>query len=172
MHGACSQSQLAMFRGLQIVSVLLVAIAMALALAHALELPGKLRLDRDAYLTVQRIYYPGFTVGGVSEIAGIIALVALTWGSTFDHTRLWWTFAALVLLMAMHATYWFVTHPVNNFWLKDVELSGLGATFFSAFAGNAESDWTKLRDVWEYSHVARAIFGMLSLLSLTIAVTR
>jgi hypothetical protein len=25
-----------------------------------LEFPGKMRLSKDAYLTVQRIYYPGF----------------------------------------------------------------------------------------------------------------
>ena len=78
--------------------------------------------------------------------------------------------AALVLLMAMHTTYWLVTHPVNNFWLKDADLSGFGATFFSTFTGDISGDWTKLRDTWEYSHVARAAFGMLSLLALTIAV--
>jgi hypothetical protein len=33
-----------MFRVLEIVTVVLVAAAMALALAHALELPGKMRL--------------------------------------------------------------------------------------------------------------------------------
>lgn len=32
---------------------------MAPALAHAMEYPGKMRLSRDAYLTVQPIYYPG-----------------------------------------------------------------------------------------------------------------
>ena len=35
-----------MFFVLQIVSVFLVSVAMSLSLAHALELPGKLRLDK------------------------------------------------------------------------------------------------------------------------------
>jgi hypothetical protein len=48
---------------LQLVSVVLVSAAYALALAHVLELPGKLRLDRNTYLAVQQIYYPGFTIG-------------------------------------------------------------------------------------------------------------
>ena len=39
-----------MFQLLHILTVILVAIAMALSLAHVLELPGKLRLDRDTYL--------------------------------------------------------------------------------------------------------------------------
>ncbi len=48
-----------MFQILQILTTVLVAVAMAPALAHALEYPGKMRLSRDAYLTVQAIYYPG-----------------------------------------------------------------------------------------------------------------
>jgi len=162
---------LLVFKSLQVASVLLVAVAMALALAHALELPGKLRLDKDAYLAVQQIYYPGFTIGGVSEIAGIVALLALV-VSTSATARFWWTLAALLSLVTMHGIYWFVTHPVNNFWVKDVDLTGLGATFFSAFSGDISGDWTKLRDIWEYSHVARAVFGMLSLALLAIAVTQ
>jgi hypothetical protein len=49
-----------MYTALQIMTVMLAAITMALSLAHALELPGKLRLNREQYLAVQTIYYPGF----------------------------------------------------------------------------------------------------------------
>jgi len=58
---------------INIISILLVALAMAPALAHLLEFPGKKRLTKDAYLTVQPIYYPGFTVaGGIGEVGGSI----------------------------------------------------------------------------------------------------
>jgi hypothetical protein len=50
---------------LQVISVFLVAVAMSMALAHALEFPGKLRLNEQTYRVVQTIYYPGFTVGGI-----------------------------------------------------------------------------------------------------------
>jgi hypothetical protein len=30
-----------------------------------IELPGKMRLDKQAYLAVQTIYYPGFNYGGL-----------------------------------------------------------------------------------------------------------
>jgi len=43
---------------LQVMTLLLVAVTMALALAQALEFPGKLRLDRRAYYAMQPIYYP------------------------------------------------------------------------------------------------------------------
>ncbi len=59
-----------MFITLQVATLVLVAIAMALALAHALELPGKLRLSKEEYLTVQPIYYPGFTIGAPPSRSG------------------------------------------------------------------------------------------------------
>jgi hypothetical protein len=36
-------------------------VAVAMALAHALELPGKLRLSKEEYLRIESNYYPGFT---------------------------------------------------------------------------------------------------------------
>ena len=61
-----------MFVTLEVLAVSLVSIAMALALAHALEFPVKMRLDKQTYLAVQPIYYPGFTIGGgVGEGGGI-----------------------------------------------------------------------------------------------------
>ena len=161
-----------MVRFVEVVAVILVAITMALTLAHALELPGKLRLDREQYFAVQTIYYPGFTIGGGAEILGILVLALLLYLTPFGGARFLWTFSALLLLVAVHAIYWVFTHPVNNFWVRDVELSGLGSTFFSAFAPKTEpGDWKSLRDVWEYSHVARTALAMLSLIAITIAVT-
>ncbi|WP_353641262.1 DUF1772 domain-containing protein [Mesorhizobium sp. WSM2239] len=161
-----------MVRFVEIVAVVLVAITMALTLAHALELPGKLRLDREQYFAVQTIYYPGFTIGGGAEILGILVLALLLYLTPFGGARFLWTLSALALLVAVHGIYWVFTHPVNNFWVRDVELSGLGSTFFSAFAPKTEpGDWKSLRDVWEYSHVARAALAMLSLIAITIAVT-
>lgn len=66
-----------MLQALQALTILLTAIGMALSLAHALEFPGKRRLDRDAYLKVQAIYYPGFTIGGAFEPLAMIAAFAL-----------------------------------------------------------------------------------------------
>jgi hypothetical protein len=67
-----------MFLTLQVLSVCLVAVAMSLALAHALELPGKMRLHKEAYLATQPIYYPGFTVaGGIGEAGGMVTTLIL-----------------------------------------------------------------------------------------------
>jgi len=160
-----------MYRLLVILAAVLVAVTMALSLAHALELPGKMRLDKDTYLAVQKIYYPGFTIGGIAEPLGIIALVALLALTPYASTRFWWTLAALLALTATHAIYWFVTHPVNLVWTKELPLTGIGATFFSLFAGEVRGDRSRLRDIWEYSHVARSVLATLSFVFLLIAVT-
>jgi hypothetical protein len=47
------------------------------AIAHALELPGKMRLAQHDYLVVQRVYYPGFTDAGIAEPSAIVAAAIL-----------------------------------------------------------------------------------------------
>jgi hypothetical protein len=157
-------------RALTIMSLVLVAITMGLALAHALEMPGKLRLDEAAYKTVQAIYYPGFTLGGlVGELGSMTAVAVLLYLTPYGSSRFWWTAAAFLLLLAVHGTYWLMTHPVNKFWIKDVAMSAPGSTFFSTFAGGRGGDWTELRNTWEISHVIRAGLAMLSLISIAVA---
>ncbi|MHB2266773.1 DUF1772 domain-containing protein [Aliihoeflea sp. PC F10.4] len=153
-------------------ALVLIAITMGLAVAHALEYPGKMRLDEEAYRTVQAIYYPGFTVGGlVAELGGILVLCGLLFLIPTGSERFWWTVGSLGLMLLLHATYWVWTHPVNGFWLQDTELSGAGSSFFSIFTGE-NRDWRGLRDIWEYSHMARAVLGVASLLSMSIALTK
>jgi hypothetical protein len=152
-------------------ALVLVAVTMGLALAHALEFPGKLRLTERTYREVQAIYYPGFTIGGlVGEFGALLLLPVVLFLTPFGSQRFWWIAAAFGFLVAGHLTYWLVTHPVNNVWLKDTKLTAAGATFFSTFAGE-DADWRRLRNLWEYSHVARSCFGMASLVSMAVALT-
>lgn len=60
-----------MFEIRQILTTVMVAVAMAPALAHTMEYLGKMRLCRGAYLSVQSIYYPGFTVAGRAAVLGM-----------------------------------------------------------------------------------------------------
>jgi len=161
----------------QVVAVILVSIAMGPALAHALELPGKMRLTREAYLAVQTIYYPGFTIAGIAEPLSLIAAIFLLFLTPARSADFWLTLLALVGLIGMQAVYWFVTHPVNRRWIQGEQLSGLGAGFFSFASADRSSrhsetrppGWTELRDRWEYSHLVRALFALLSLVALVIS---
>ncbi|HYD06433.1 MAG TPA: DUF1772 domain-containing protein [Reyranella sp.] len=140
-------------------SIVLAAVGMGLSLAHALELPGKRRLDREHYLAVQTIYVPGFGIGGFfGEGLAIAATLVLTILTPTGTTGFWLTLAALGCLLVEHGIFWFVTQPVNRFWGKPLP---------------PDSDWKALRDRWEASHVARAVFAALAfLLLLTVAIGR
>ena len=162
---------------IHVLSAILAAVAMALALAHALELPGKLRLSQEAYLAVQPIYYPGFTIGGAAEPLGLLATAFLLLLTPAGSRTFWLGVVALLGLIGMQAVYWIVTHPVNRFWLRDEVLGSAGTEFFATDPGGRAgsggdteaTDWEKLRDRWEYSHVARAALGFVSFLALVAA---
>lgn len=157
---------------LSVATLFLVAVTMGLSLAHALEFPGKLRLDEPTYRAVQAIYYPGFTTGGlVGEFGGMLALAALLILTPTAGERFWWTCVALGFLVIGHVTYWVVTHPVNAAWLKDTDLAGISKTFFGLFSA-PDADWQHMRNVWEYSHVARAGLHIFGFLSMTMALIR
>jgi len=83
-----------MFLILQVFTVVFVAVAMALALAHALELPGKMRLDKKTYLAMQTIYYPGFTYGGLGEGLGMLGVLILLLVTSPRRPTFWWTMMA------------------------------------------------------------------------------
>jgi hypothetical protein len=164
-----------MFNVLQILTILFVAVAMALSLAHALETPGKMRLDKEAYYAVQAIYYPGFTIGGISEPVGIILTIILLIFTPFGSAEFWLTIVALLGLVGTVAVYWIFTHPVNKFWVEGEKLDRFSSGFFS-FGANKSSedgkpDWKTLRNRWEYSHVARAGLAFLSLSALVTGVS-
>jgi hypothetical protein len=168
-----------MFNALEILTVILVAVAMAMALAHALELPGKMRLEKDVYYAVQPIYYPGFTIGGaVGEFGGMVSTLVLLVLTPLGSVSFWVTFAALLGLLGMQAVYWLSTHPVNQFWVKGENLNSVSSSFFSLGANksglgkeDSPEKWKQLRNRWEYSHVARAVLGLCSLFALVIAVS-
>jgi hypothetical protein len=162
---------------LQVITVFLTSIAMSLAVAHALELPGKMRLSKENYIATQTIYYPGFTIGGISEGVSMVAALVLLLLTPTNTQAFWWTLAGLVGLLAMHAAYWILTHPVNKFWTRDLNLEGAGAGFFAmgkdrltAKAPDSDERWLSFRNRWEYSHVFRAVLSAMALVSLIVAV--
>jgi hypothetical protein len=159
-----------MTAAIHIAATILVALAAALSVAHALELPGKMRLGREQYFAAQQIYYPGFTIGGAAEPLGSIALIALLFLLPFGGTEFWLILAALIAMLGVMAVFWLVTQPANKLWTKDLKMGAAGTGFFQTGAGTAgEEDWTAVRDRWERSHVARAVLASISFICLLIA---
>ena len=102
-----------MYMALQVLTVMLAAVTMALSLAHALEFPGKLRLKKEQYLAVQPIYYPGFTIGGIAEPAVILATLALLIMTPAGTAAFWLVAGALAALVTVQVIFWTKTQPAN-----------------------------------------------------------
>jgi Domain of unknown function (DUF1772) len=151
-------------------TLILAAVAFAPALAHALEMPGKMRLPKDSYFAAQTIYYPGFTIAGAAEPLALIATAILLAMTPRGSGEFWLTAAAFTGFVAMQAVYWLFTHPVNKVWLQGESLGAAGSGFFSLAAGRpgAPDGWQRLRSRWEYSHVARAALAALSFAALAL----
>lgn len=146
-----------MFEAVLSAAAFLAAVVMGQSLAHALEMPGKMRLTRDQYYTVQTIYYPGFTIGGIAEPLAILATAAALLLAP-SGSQIWLTAGALAALVLTQLLFWLVVQPVNRQWLGSVKLSGAAEHFFrTGEAGGPSGDWTRLRDRWEKGHVARSI---------------
>lgn len=160
----------------EIVSILLVALAMVPALAHLLEFPGKSRLQKDAYLAVQPIYYPGFTIaGGIGEVGGLISVLAVLLLTPPGTPTFWLRLVALFAMLGMQVVFWLFTQPVNRFWLQGTALGNFGDAFFDVASGTHRvrpddpEGWKKMRDRWEYSHIVRAALATLAFLLLVVS---
>jgi len=159
-----------MFLPILLTATFLAALVMTQALAHALEMPGKMRLDRDQYYTVQTIYYPGFTIGGAAEPLAIVVAAAALLMQPAGTEPFWLIAAALALLIVTHLLFWIVVQPVNRQWLGEVKLSDAAEQFFrTGQAGGLTADWTRLRDRWERGHLARTLTSTAGFLLLLLA---
>jgi len=160
-----------MFVLLQVISVSFSALALALAAARALELPGRIRLDHPNYVAAQSASHPGFTHGGLlGEIGGLCAMLLLLLVMPLGSSMFVWTLLAFAALAAMHAVYWSITYPLNQFWLRDMKLTFAPTGFFATHPlprpPIEETSWPRLRARWEYSHLVRALLGAISLVAL------
>lgn len=156
---------------LQVVSVMLVALTAASAMAHAMELPGKMRLDKDVYFAVQRIYYPGFTIAGIAEPASAVATAVLLFVTPESSAAVSLVLMAFLAMLAVNVIYWVRVHPVNKYWIEGQPMGALGTGFFAVQKRKEQRppDWTELRNRWEYSHAVRAALSSVGLLTLVIS---
>jgi hypothetical protein len=128
----------------------LTALIFAPGAAHLFELPNKIRLDAEAYFTVQQIY-AGWALFGLPIMAAILANGALAFAERRrDPPAARWALLSAVLILA-----------------------SLGIFFTWVFPGNqATANWTSvpegweaLRRSWEYGHAANAVILFAALLA-------
>jgi len=135
---------------LEVLTVFLVAVAMALALAHALECPGKMRLSRQMYLATQSIYDPGCTIGGLGAGRGLVTTLVLVLMMPRGTLPFWWSVAGFIVLALMHMVFWTITQPGNRRWFAGGPLTGAARRFFSAGGKKAHGTIdVNQQDQWE-----------------------
>jgi len=133
-------------------SLLFVALAWGPAAAHLLELPAKITLSRDDYLTVQQLYR-GWALLGVVVAGALLSTGAFAW--TSRHAP-WASFAgvAFACVVGAQVVFWTLTFPTNQITDNWTALP---------------DDWEALRAQWEYSHAAGASLNLVALIALLLA---
>lgn len=136
-----------------IVALLFAALALVPAGAHLAELPNKIDLSRDQYLTVQQIY-SGWAFFGIVVFGALLSTLLLTL-KVRRHAR---TFRlALLAFLCVAGTqviFWTFTFPANQITNNWTVLP---------------ANWAELRAQWEYSHAASAVLNFTAFVALTVA---
>jgi hypothetical protein len=136
----------------EFLAVVLTSLALAPAMAHVMELPNKLPMSRDAYLTVQRVYR-GWQFVGIIVVGALVSTLLLMLSS--DGDSLVPAITAFSAILATQVVFWTVTFPVNRR-TRNWTL--------------VPKDWEGLRDRWEYSHAASALLNFIAVVSVALAI--
>ena len=135
-------------------SLLFVALCLAPAAAHLLELPNKIGLSRDDYLTVQQIYR-GWALLGIVVAGALLSTLMLTFLLRHRRRQFRLALAAFLCVVGTQVVFWTFTYPTNQETLNWTVLPPV---------------WEPLRAQWEYSHAASALLNLAALILLILSV--
>jgi membrane protease YdiL (CAAX protease family) len=135
-------------------SVLFAALALAPALAHLFELPNKIGLSRDEYLTVQQIY-SGWALLGFVVWAALLSSLALTLLVRKRRREFVPALIGFLSIAGTQVVFWTLTFPTNELTANWTVLP---------------DNWAALRLQWEYSHAASAVLNLIALVAIIASV--
>jgi cytochrome bd-type quinol oxidase subunit 2 len=138
----------------QFLAVLMTALALIPAGAHLFELPNKIDLPRDAYLTVQGIY-AGWAWFGIVDLGALIMNVVLAIRLRRQRRAFSFAVTAALCFVVFFAIFFTWTFPANQ---------------ATANWTSMPDNWSELRQEWEYSHAVNAIVMLVALCSVTLSV--
>ena len=132
---------------------MLTAVAMSAGWAHLLELPAKMKLSREDYLTVQKIYR-GWALLGIVVVAALVSSAALAFLQRGSGAAFYFSFLGFVCITLSLVVFYAMTFPVNKK-TRNWTVS--------------PQEWEFLRRRWEYSHALNAFLYFLALASLALS---
>jgi hypothetical protein len=135
-------------------SLLFAALALAPAAAHLLELPNKIGLSREDYLTAQQLYR-GWALLSVVVIGALVFTFAYAVMARKQREPFMLAVIALLCLAGTQAVFWTFTFPTNQLTANWTVLP---------------DNWAALRSQWEYSHAASALLNLAALVALILSV--
>src|SRR5262245_19585021 len=135
------------------IALLATALALGAALAHALELPNKINLPEREYFIVQQAYR-GWNQLAYLLVIQFMSMLAIAVLSRHEPQVWWATVAAIVFMLGAQAVFWAFTFPAN-----------VATDNWTAIP----ADWESLRTRWEYSHALGAVFQVLAMSALIVA---
>ena len=139
----------------------LTALLMGTSFAHALEMPQKLRVDGQTWLTFQHTLYPYFAyVGAPVELGSIVTAAFLSYLVRAQRPAFFFALGAAVCLAIAFFVVWLgFTNPVN-------------AQTARWTAASMPADWASWRSQWEYSHLTRFVLHLTAFGALVTALLR
>ena len=136
------------------VSLLFATLALTSLFAHLLELPNKIGLSREEYLTVQQIYR-GWWLTGVFVFGALLSTATLAILVRKQRKVFVLTLIALLCIVGTQVVFWTFTFPANqitNNWTVLPE------------------NWQELRKQWEYSHATSVVLNFIAVITLILSV--
>lgn len=141
-------------KSLYFIALFFVALALGPALAHLLELPNKITLAREDYLTVQQIYR-GWALLGVVVAGALLSTLILALMVRKERKAFVFALIAFLCIVGTQVVFWTYTYPTNqvtNNWTM------------------LPQNWTELRRQWEYSHATSAGLNLMALVAMILSV--
>jgi hypothetical protein len=139
---------------LQSLAVITVALVLVPTGAHIFELPNKLGLAPQDYLTVQKIYR-GWDMFGFVIAAALLATGAHAYFVRANSESLRWSLVAFAGIVATQLLFWALIYPLN-------ELTQNWSVL--------PSDFESARTQWEYAHAACFALNLMSLAAIILAI--
>lgn len=140
-------------RVLYFLALLLAILAFGPSFGHALAALNKLALDRDAYVTAQRLY-DGWTLLGIVVYASIGFTAALVLALRRRGLSLAGALTALILQIWAQVVFWLFTWPAN-------QATDQWTTM--------PPDWMELRAQWEYAHMTGSVLNLGAVIALILS---
>lgn len=138
---------------LQVAGIVFLAFTLIPAGAHFFELPNKMRLSLEDYMTVQQIYrgwaFFGVAIYGALLLTLVHTVLVRSSGATFT-----WSLLAFLCLAATQVIFWAFTYPAN---------------VLTAQWTISPPDLEAVRRQWEYSHAVNAVLSFLALISFSVS---